>query len=448
MVLNRKGTRQTGAVRAVALLCVCLLLLCASVFAQTDKATPTNPEPVTLQECIDIALQKQTDLIVAGNSVNIAQSSLQESISEYLPQVAVENNAFSSGTGVLDTTSTGTALSVGLNIFDGGVREANVKASRYGVKQSKAYYERTKQSTIYDVTSAFYEALRAGHLAQVQEANVKYYEELRDQVKYQAEVGSAAKVDVLPVEAELANAQVDLLSAQNTVRTATLTLQTTIGLTPESGFSIKEANDIPEIDVLALDEYVSYARKNRPDIDQALFGIESARATVRAKRISIYPRPVIEASYQQSIHGGFRSNGTQLVGGISFNLFDGGASQAAYKSAKASQANAQENALQLAREIRADVETAYLNLNSSQQRLAATKISLDSAKKNLEAQQERYATGLAITLDVLNAQVQYTTAQSDSVEAQYDYLEAIAQLEYATGKQGGATWQKVAKTQN
>ena len=38
---------------------------------------------------------------------------------------------------------------------------------------------------------------------------------------------------------------------------------------------------------------------------------------------------------------------------------------------------------------------------------------------------------------MLNAEVQLTTAQTNEVQARYDYYTSIAQLDYSTGKQGG-----------
>jgi outer membrane protein TolC len=287
------------------------------------------------------------------------------------------------------------------------------------------------------VTEAYYEALRSKHLAEVAGSNVKYYDELLAQVKEQVEQGSKAKVDTYPVEAELASAKVDLLSAQNTVRTTLLDLQTTMGISSRSGFDVAEVDAIPEMTVQPLDNYITYAKKSRPDITQAAAKIGSAKATTTAARIALYPIPTVSAGYQHSISGGFRTSGTQMVGGLTFNLFDGGASRAAYRAAKLNQESVNEDAQQLDRDVCTQVEEAYLNLTSSRERLAASQSSLDSAKRNLDAQQERYNVGLAITLDLLNAELQMVTAQSNYVQAKYDYLIAISQLEYMTGKEGG-----------
>ncbi|OPZ84025.1 MAG: Outer membrane efflux protein [bacterium ADurb.Bin429] len=83
------------------------------------------------------------------------------------------------------------------------------------------------------------------------------------------------------------------------------------------------------------------------------------------------------------------------------------------------------------------MEEAYLNLESARERLAASDLSLKAAQKNFDVQQDRYKQGFAIPLDLLNAQVEVATAQSNAVQARYDYYTSYAQLEYAIGTQGG-----------
>lgn len=417
-------------------LAILILLMGASAFAQQAKEAKP-PAPLTLQECLNIAMHNQTDVITAKNNVVIAKSKVMEAKSSYFPQLSIQNNAFHSGTGVLDKVTNGTAFNVSEDIFDGGIREANALGARYGVTASNSGLTRTQQSTGFNVTTAYYNVLRAKHLAEAASASVDYTRELRDQVKSQAELGNAASVDVLPVEAQLANAQVALLTAQNDVRTAALALESAMGSFPLAGFDVADVTSLPEPDIQPLDVYIKAAMSTRPDISQSKANSGVARAAVRAARADLYPRPVITSEYQRQIQGGFTTSGSQIVGGIVFDLFNGGANRAAYQAAKASQANAAQQELQTQRDIQSQVETAYLNLTSGKERLAATELSLNAAKTNYDVQKERYNQNLAIALDLLNAEFQLTTAQSNAVQARYDYYTAIAQMEYAVGKQGG-----------
>jgi len=409
----------------------------AMVALSASAEDTKHPTPLTLQDCLNAAMQEQTDLIVARNNVLIAKNRSSQALSSYLPQLSVQNNAFHIGQGVLNKATNGTALSISQNIFDGGLREANALGARYGVKQNNASLNRTQQTVVYNVTKAYYEMLRSKHLADVADANVKYTESLRDQIQSRADLGDAAKVDVLPVEAQLANAKVNALSAQNAVRTSALALESAIGMTPEAGFDIQDVDKVPDPKVEPMGNYVTTALNSRPDVEETKAGTGVARASLKAARINLYPRPVISAEYQRQIQGGFTTSGTQVVGGIVFDIFNGGANRAAYREAKASQANAQQQEKQVVKDIQTQVENAYLDLTSSKLRLDAGETGLEAAQKNYDAQKERYNQGLATPLDLLNAEVQLVTAQSNMVQARYDYYIAIAEMDYSVGKQGG-----------
>ncbi|MCX6376404.1 MAG: TolC family protein [Armatimonadetes bacterium] len=295
---------------------------------------------------------------------------------------------------------------------------------------------RTLQTVSFNVSKAYYELLRARHLAEVAQANVTYNEGLRDQVRARADVGDAADVDILPVEAQLAGARVVLLSSQNAVRTSAIQLQNIMGLSSRPGFDVQEIANPPAAEIGTPDSYVTAALQSRPDVLETQAATGAARASVSSRRIALYPRPVISAEYQRQISGGFTTAGTQFVGGIVFDVFNGGANRAAYREARAGHANAELQEGQLGKDIRAQVEEACLNLTNARQRMAASALSLDAANKNYLAQKERYEQGLGTTLDLLNAEVQVVTAQSDDVQARYDCCIAIAQMDYAVGKQG------------
>lgn len=414
--------------------------LCAAVLLIGGSAAGNEVRreyPWSLDECIAFALGNQADVLSAANNVRIAESRSAKANSGYFPQASLKYNAFSWGSdGVLVRTTTGTAISVTQNVFDGGLREAGAQAARYGFAQSVQSLRRVRQMVTFEVTRAYYEVLRARHLAEVARANVTYNEELRNRVQALAEEGEAAAVDVLPVEAQLANARVALLSANNTLRTSLIGLQNSMGMAPAAGFDVAEAPQIAMSKPDALNQYVTRALANRPDLAGTAAALQAASAAVKSARISLYPRPVITAEYQKRVSGGFSDSGTEMVGGIAWDIFDGAANRAAYREAEAARENAAIQQSQTERDVRAEVEAAYLNLTSAAERVEASRVSLEAARANHEAQKGRYETGVGILLDVLNSEVQLVTAQTSEVEARYDYYIAAAQLDLATGNLG------------
>ncbi|MGQ9456075.1 MAG: TolC family protein [Armatimonadota bacterium] len=414
-----------------ALICTLAPLCCKPISA----GATTDKRLWTLEECIRAGLENRADILTCWNNLALAQSRERKVLSEYFPRVSVENNAFTVGSvkGVLTQATTGTAISVRQNIFDGGFREASVSSVRHSVKASSAELRRIEQTAVYDITRSYFELLRAKRLTEVALRSVEYSQALRDQVQAMIDEKLAAPVDLLAVEAHLANARVSLLVAQNQVRVASIQLQNQMGLAPVSGFDVVEPSEWPKIELQPLDFYIARALNTRPDIEPRRAGLNVARAGVRSARISLYPRPVVTAEYQHRVFGGYTSSSSQIIGGFVFDLFDGGANLASYREAEIAHVNAGIGLVQVEKDIRAEVEEAYLNLTNARERLEASAVSVEAARKNYEVQKEMYAQGLGTTLDMLNAEVQLVTAQTSEVQAQYDYYVAIAQMKHAVG---------------
>lgn len=395
-----------------------------------------SPPPLSLKDCVATALRQQTSVLQGANAVTGAQARATQAKSAYFPDIALQQNTILLESGRTLGQRNGTSLSVNENFYDGGLRETKIRAAKASVTQSTFSLTRTRQTVVFTVTQSYFSLLRARHLAEVQQARVTYLDGSLKLILARVEAGDAAEVDALPVQAQLANAHVDLLTANTAIRTATIQLQQSMGLSPSHDFSIQEYSDPAALPVPTLEEALKAAQATRPDIGQTQAGVQVAQSSVKSTRLAMQPRLVVNGTFDQPV-GSSDPSATAITGGIAFDIFNGGANRAAYREAQANLSTATLQADQTLRVIQADVEDAYLNLTSAKERLAASDLSLQAAQKNFDAQQDRYKQGLAIPLDLLNAQVDVATAQSNAVQARYDYYTAYAQLEYAIGAQGG-----------
>ena len=103
-------------------------------------------------------------------------------------------------------------------IYDSGKREANVGLARRNVFASEYGLGDARQSVVLNVTEAYYNLQRNRELVRVQEENVRLAQTTLEAINAQVQAGAAAKTDTFQAESNLANAQINLLSAQNDVR--------------------------------------------------------------------------------------------------------------------------------------------------------------------------------------------------------------------------------------
>jgi len=109
------------------------------------------------------------------------------------------------------------------------------------------------------------------------------------------------------------------------------------------------------------------------------------------------------------------------------------------RSLRLSQARAQED--DVAEEVRArrlqvrtDVHSRYLALQTSYQAIGVQGTSREAARDQLRLAQDRYRVGAGTALEVSDAQAAVQQAEGDYVNAVYDYHKAIAALEAAVGR--------------
>ena len=89
---------------------------------------------------------------------------------------------------------------------------------------------------------------------------------------------------------------------------------------------------------------------------------------------------------------------------------------------------------QTRKDLATEVQQAILNLASSRERVEASQATVEAARVALEAANARYQQGLAITVDLIDAQIAFIVARNDQINAEYDYHLSQAQLDRAIGR--------------
>jgi outer membrane protein len=102
--------------------------------------------------------------------------------------------------------------------------------------------------------------------------------------------------------------------------------------------------------------------------------------------------------------------------------------------AKATQQDLQESVRARALQVQTDVSQAYLTLETAFQAIAIQDTSRTAAREQLQLATERYRVGSGTFFELLDAQVAGLRAETDYINAVYDYHKALAALEAAVGR--------------
>jgi outer membrane protein TolC len=173
--------------------------------------------------------------------------------------------------------------------------------------------------------------------------------------------------------------------------------------------------------------------------------IRSAEARVKTEQSNYLPTLSANGAYSwangTTEMGEF--NGILLKGDIgnswsagvtlSLPIYEGGLTKGRVGEARANQRALEARRDALRQSILLEVNQAYADLESASARISVMDSSLKKARESLDLAEGRYAAGVGPSIEVTDAQVAAAKAETDHVQALYDYQLAAARLLKAMG---------------
>jgi outer membrane protein TolC len=193
----------------------------------------------------------------------------------------------------------------------------------------------------------------------------------------------------------------------------------------------------PEPLPLAEAEALREALSRRPEVLEAQAALRQNTELIRFERRARLPQFSLTGSYTltpDSSGLAAEDHMWQVGAGMTLNVFDAGLIRSRVHQAQAARDTAA-GALEQARQTVAnDVRRALAVLRQAQLNRETTAANVQQAQEALRIAQVRYRAGVSTNVEVTDAQVALTQAQTNQVNAEYDYLDAEAGLAGALGR--------------
>jgi outer membrane protein len=190
------------------------------------------------------------------------------------------------------------------------------------------------------------------------------------------------------------------------------------------------------------DYLVTQARSQALQSQASCFSQDSLRRGAGLPTIGGVCNSIVFTDAQaQSIRSGngnfpfrFTSNPYTLSAGLSLSLFDGFSREQRVGDAASNRSDARYNVRAQQLKLTADVTSAYTTLVADYRTVKQQEINSARAVEALQLAQERYRVGLNSLVDLQAARADYQQAESDRIDAIYEYHRAFAALESAVGR--------------
>ncbi|MCL5104686.1 MAG: TolC family protein [Armatimonadetes bacterium] len=432
-----------------------IVMMCAGVSAVWAETTaPDLSKPITLDQALEIAFQHNPDIRIALDQVQRQRGVVNETLANfnprfnaqatYLRQPALEATFPGSGDQPPQNitiqspqnTTLGTNATLPLDINKRLAYSTDIARLQFDIQYLNMVS--VSERVIVNTKSAYYDLLRACGQAGVAQAAVDVAKVRLDNTRSRFEAGTVPKFDVTTAEVDLANLNQQLIQAQNRVELAKSAFNRVLGIDINSPTRIVES--VPPVTLTNVDIPASTQTANtrRPEVKAARTAIDLNKRNVKLQKTGVLPSMSVNTAttYQLETTTFNTSNVFwQATLNVSVPIWDGGITSARVQQARADVSNAQDTLDQTKLGVGQEVRNAALNLEEAAKRIQATSGAATLAEEALRLANVRYEAGIAVLVEVTNAESQLTQARFNLVNAQYDYAVALAQLQRATSTQ-------------
>lgn len=421
--------------------CSTILLLLALAL---PSAEPAPSIPLNLDACLAEAEASSISLRQARRQVEIADWQVREAWAPSLPHLSADwrhrwrsNDPSANMNGGLVVTGERQVDNVGfsaqMTLIDFGRAGFYRDALRVLRDGTALEADRARQSLDLQVARSFF-----GHLAAVRlEGLARKQVVLLDRQYAVADdlfrQGQVAAQDRTAVDVQRKERQQSLLKAMEVRDTTRAALNRLRGRDLDAPLVLVDELERPTWRGSAT-AAEALALSCRPDLASARTRIRAGGAALKSARSSLLPRVYAFGAWDRTNDEFSGQTGWWTGGvGVSFSIFDGGATIAQAGRALEELKQIEDAAADRLDQVRLEVRQAWLTLGSVQERVGVAAAALVLAEENLSALQERYAQGLATSTDVLAEEARLAQARYNHATALYDLQTGYAELVHAIG---------------
>ncbi|MGD8989387.1 MAG: TolC family protein, partial [Syntrophobacterales bacterium] len=424
---NLNFTHST--IRWLLTLVICMAL---SLLAQKTSAQE-SPLFLTLQESIEIALERNLEVLVAQEEIEVARQQKKEARTNFLPKFSVEygytrpsETEVTFGGVTFENTDKNQWRLIGTidqPLFTGLANLSTYQLAKLGLDVAKIQLERTRLDIILTVKQAYYGILSAERLLEVAEQSVRQLQEGLRVAESFYRVGLSPKVDVLDAEVRLAEAEREVIRTTNDLQVARARLNTILRQPINTPLEVE--------DVLSTEPYEKtfedsreIALKYRPELLEAEKNVARSKKEITLVKSDYYPTITWSLEYNRrgddpKVNGSpFTDRENWETGATAtWTFFEWGKTRYATNQKRAQLRQAEDILEQVKDDVNLEVKTAYLTLQAAEKAVSVAEKSIVSAEENFRISGERYEEQVATATEVLDAQTRLTRAKANYTTA-------------------------------
>lgn len=435
------------------ILFIALLLMSVSGRAQ---------ERWSLRRCIDYAIEHNINIRRTANAVE--QSAVEANTAKWarLPnlngsagqswnwgrtQTAVKNEDTGDySTVYVNTSSQGSNLNLSTSIplFTGLQIPNQYALAKLNLKAATADLAKAQEDIAINVASAYLQVLFNQELQQVAEAQVELSLQQQARIARLADMGKASMAEVAEAKARVAQDRMTAVQARNNYELALLDLSQLIELESPEGFLLESPDVSFGLQQLTPpDEIYQTALVNKPAIQAAEYRLEGSKRSIRIAQSAYYPQLNLNGSlgtnYYSTINRTFRQqmgdNFSKYVGlSLSVPIFNRFSTRNRVRSARLQRDNYELQLTETKKTLYKEIQQAWYNAVAAESKYSSSHTAAEAGAESFRLMSEKYENGKANAVEYNEAKQNLMRAQSDELQAKYEYLFRSKILDFYKGE--------------
>jgi len=427
------------------------LLAVALLMAPTPAFAQASARGISLDEAIEIALKQSPSLTVASRSIDLAKVGIETAslpnnrsiagfvnVDSQLPLTTIEfpdpadptkTQSVSLGSPVTST--------LGVSYRQPLLKNKQVRAGKRSAEETVQSAESSRETAVQDVIGnvkqAYYAVLLGIELRRVAEEQLSRNRQHLRIAEARRDQGVAPELEVMQAQVDVTQAEHALRAAEGAVRQAVAALNQAMGLEVTAPTVVLPPEPAaPE--VYDFEPLFDIARGTRSELSALDHQIASAEWEKRRADTLDRPDLNLTSTYSYNMGSAFLKGNSLALGlALTVPFDDGGVSKATKHAAVENIRLLQAQKEALLQGIALEVESARIALQTAVDKLGPAREAVATAREAFRVAELAYQNDVGPRINVKDAQLALTQAESNLAASEFEYRQALAKVERAAG---------------
>ena len=441
-------------------------LLMLPVFILLFSVSQSQNKPWTFQQCVDTALKKNITINQVRLTNELNKITLSQSRANRIPGVsasASEGVNFGKTidpvtSNAVDQTynSTNFGINGSLNLFNGFQNTRTIQQNSLNIEAGNYDIANVQNTVTLNITTAYLQVLFAYEILAAAENQASSTASQVDRTEKLMNGGKVPESNLFQIKSQYATDKLSVVNAQSTLDLAKVTLLQLMETPIIDSFNILKP-DIPQPAGLLLQtnkEIYEKALMVQPQIAGAAIRTNTALLGIKISEGARWPKLNFSGNINTDYAGSSRSSSSSTVNpnnsrffnqlwnnlgeslglNLSIPIYSNRQIKSSIEKAMINSLTAQLNEQNTKNQLRKSIEQTYTDLKNSMKKYEATKEQYNSAEVSYKNMETKYNVGMVTAIDFLVEKNNFIQAQSNLIQAKYDYIFKTKILDFYQGK--------------